>query len=943
MKKCNSVIFLLVFVIGFVGLLTMLNVRATDDANIGGIGGDYQGGSQGSGTGGGTGDVPEGYGWWEISDINGNSKEIYGIRVSFVDSDGNNLGSVDYIDGDTYPRIFSGLKNSGTLPNATINIVKNRCSKVGYASGDCRYYFTSVSKDSSSSTYFKSLDTFIEYFKNIKLQDGSEFTFTNADSSIKKSVIPSKEANYNYSTIFDFLINDLDLTTQRDQEIVYELFKRLFDGIKSVNKDLDDYRVPGDDELFDLFLVFEPVTVFALDGDFYIGTAYELAAKAKEYDFVGVDAMSRLKLPCASYLTGNLATEIPSSSISYKFSTSSYFNEKININSGVSQSCSSGTRLDGNVVASVNSSVGMGVIWLSSYIKETLPDNLCEYIKENSNWNSSLSSEFDRLYNSGGVDAILNRYQNITYRDENGENQQISAYWFVHQCTCYGMYEYYGETRAPSYTAQNQTNITRISRIFGDQNWYIEPSLSDVYQGAFPEDRFGAYNLQVKRYLNSHNLGELPFDNVTEEKFRELNCGSTTMNWCTHYNNWHDSIIDEYNLDYPTISEIRNASEEYILNEYKDQFQTMLDAYNLVYSPINGFSWTINQTGNKKQSYFDECLGNNQGVSCAVVDQFYGNRINDELNCQTVRNFDFSAFNNRYGTSITGNWYANYCGCVEVTPKNCTPNNNVGTCLDEGSISYQDSSQGIIDDEYWNSCVFNDYGQYDVNVHKVADQNSSLSYYDDNLSNEYCEIYCIEDVSASLPSRNVTVEAGRWFTLDNGYVNGSRTCRTKSIDWEQFEEDLAEANRSGNASAARGIVEKMKNCYFSIDQSLIEGGFIYGDINQDGEVTPSDYLLLRRFVLGIETPSAQQIQIGDVDLDGKLTDNDYQIVKEYILNLSDTLVYPSSFDADDLYKVDPKATIIYSDNTYSYSGELKATTTYGEIKNEMVNCVKKNS
>lgn len=949
MKKCNSVIFLFIFLIGFVGLLTMLNVRATDDANIGGIGGDYQGGSQGSGTGGGTGEVPEGYGWWEISDINGNSKEIYGIRVSFVNSDGKNLGSVDYIDSATYPIIFSRLKLSNTLPNAKINIAKNRCSKVGYASGDCQYSFTSVSKDSSSSTYFQSLDTFIGYFENIKLQDGSVFTFTNAYSSINESVIPSEEAKYNYSKIFDFLIDDLDLTTQRDQEIVYELFKRLFDGIKSVNKGLDDYRLSGDDELFDLFLVFEPVTVFALNGDFYIGTAYELAAKAKEYDFTGVDAMSRLKLPCASYLTGNLATEIPSSSISYKFSTSSYFNNKININSGVSQSCSSGTRLDGNVVASANSSVGMGVIWLSSYIKETLPDNLCEYIKENSNWNSGLSSEFDRLYNSGGVDAILNRYQNITYRDDNGENQQISAYWFVHQCTCYGMYEYYDNTRAPSYTKQNQTSINQISRIFGSSNWYIEPSLSDVYQGAFPAGRFAAYNLQVSRYLLNHGLGDLPFDNATEEKFRELNCGASTQNWCSHYEQWHDNMIVNYsNLsNYPTIDQIENASEEVILNEYKDQLQTMLDAYNLVYSPINGFSWTVDQTvitqngNNNKYSYLDNCLGSNQGVSCAAINQFYGNRINDSLNCQTVRNFDFSAFNNRYGTSINGNWYAANCGCVEVTPNNCTPNNNVGTCLDEGSISYQDSSQGIIDDEYWNSCVFNDYGKYDVNVHKVADQNSSLSYYDDNLSNEYCEIYCIEDVSASLPSRNVTVEAGRWFTLDNGYVNGSRTCRTKSVDWEQFEADLAEANQSGNAVVAKGIVEKMKNCYFSSDAPSLIDGYVYGDINDDGDVTPSDYLLLRRIIDGSVTPDERQQIVGDLDLDGQLTEADYQILKEYILNLTNTVVYSSSFDADDLYKVDPKATIIYSDNTYSYSGELKATTTYSEIKNEMVNCVKK--
>ena len=955
MKKCNSVIFLFLFLISFVGLLTMLNVRATDDANISGIGDDYKGGSSGSVEGGGGQNVPSGNGSWQISDINGNLKNIYGIRVSFVNSLGKNLGSVDYIDGDIYPRIFQGLRNSNSLPNASINIVSNRCSKVGYASGDsnCKYSWTSVNKNSESSTYFRSLDEFIGYFSNIKLEDNSYYSFTNASSSILNSVIPKEEHNYNYSTIFKFLNKELNLENTKDQEIIYKLFERLFDNIKSnANDKFSDYNKisnSGNEELFDLFLVFEPVTIYAIKGNFYIGTAYELAAEAYKNNFRGSNTVSKLKLPCASYLTGDLGNEIPKNNeISSRFSTTSYFNGKINIISDSVNSCQS-NGFSGETVSSVNSGVGIGVIWLSSYIKTV---NDCQYIKDNivtgGNW-SSLERQFDSLYNSGGVNAILDKYQNITYRDEDGKNQQISAYWFVHQCTCYGMYDYYENTTSSSYTKQNQTSINQISRIFGSSNWYIEPSLSDVYQGAFPETNFNIYYLQVKNILNSKGLGDLPFDRVTEEKFRELNCGASTMNWCSHYEQWHNNTIrNNSNLsNYPTISEIKNASEEVILNEYKDQLQTMMNAYNLVYSPINGFSWTVDQTvitqngKNNKYSYLDNCLGANQGVSCAVINQFYSNRINSDLNCQTVRNFDFSAFNNRYGTNVNGNWYAANCGCVEVTPKNCTPNNSVGTCLDDGSILYQDSSQGIIDDEYWNSCVFNDYGEYDVNVHKVAEQNSSLSYYDDNLSNEYCEIYCIEDVSASLPSRNITVEAGRWFTLDNGYVNGSRTCRTKSVNWEQFEEDLAEANSSGDATAAKGIVEKMKNCYFNVDKTLSEDGYIYGDINGDGKLTATDYLLLKQFVLGVSNPTAEQKKLGDVNSDGKLTDDDYQIVKEYILNLSDTVVYPSSFDADDLYKVDPKATIIYSDNTYSYSGELKATTTYSDIKNEMVNCVKK--
>ena len=366
----------------------------------------------------------------------------------------------------------------------------------------------------------------------------------------------------------------------------------------------------------------------------------------------------------------------------------------------------------------------------------------------------------------------------------------------------------------------------------------------------------------------------------------------------------------------------------------------MLDAYNLRYSQINGFSWTINETGTKKNSYIDMCLGNTV-ASCAEINQFYNNKINSNLNCETVRNFDFSAFNKSHGTNITGNWYANNCGCVEVAPKDCTPSNNIGTCLDDGTISYRDSSEGLIDDEYWNSCVFNDDGEYDINVHKVSDKNSSLTYYDSNLSNEYCEIYCIEDVTATLPSRNITVEAGRWFTIGNGYVNGSRTCRTKSIDWEQFEADLKEANNSGNVTAAKNIVNKMKSCYFNIDERLIENNYEYNDLNGDGRVTASDYLLLGRFVLGLATPTEEQKQLGDVNKDGELNEEDYELFKKYILNIDNTVEYQSTFEEDDLYKVDPKATIIYSDNTYTYQGELKATTTYGEITNELIGCVKK--
>ena len=948
MKKCNSVIFLLIFLIGFVGLLTMLNVRA-EDSNISGIGGEYGGGSSSSSNP--SDEKSDGNGTLWITDSNGQRSFVYGLRVSFIKSDGTNLGSKDYIRDNTYYTygkdgldknnlgIYNRLTFSSAFENgAKVYLVGSKLSKVAYSSSKKSIDWIQIENNTDMYKHISPLSDFINIF--------SEF------GTAAQSIDTKVESN-NYTGMFDFFIGE-DLNDKKNQERIYNAFNNLFKQVTGTNKDIDDDEYKTDGDLFDLFLVFEPVTLLEMKGTganskthgIYLGTAYELASWSWSLkgNYSGFSDVVSYTLPCASYLNGqNLVNSIPSSSsLKSKFNTQTYFNGNINISvSGTNSQACYGNGL-GDKVRDSSSDVGMGIIWLSSYIKTV---NDCQYIKDNivtgGSW-SSLERQFDSLYNSGGVNNILNRYASIEYKDSNGKNQEISGYWFVHQCTCYGIYDYYEDSISNTYTKNNQSAINNISRIFGDQNWYVPPSLSEVYQGAFQETKFLSYYLLTIRNATALGLEDLSWERFTEEKFRELNCGVSSQNWCAHYEQWHNETISKYsNLSgYPTINQIKNASEEIILSEYKDQFQTMLDAYNLRYSQINGFSWTINETGTKKNSYIDMCLGNTV-ASCAEINQFYNNKINSNLNCETVRNFDFSAFNKSHGTNITGNWYANNCGCVEVAPKDCTPSNNIGTCLDDGTISYRDSSEGLIDDEYWNSCVFNDDGEYDINVHKVSDKNSSLTYYDSNLSNEYCEIYCIEDVTATLPSRNITVEAGRWFTIGNGYVNGSRTCRTKSIDWEQFEADLKEANNSGNVTAAKNIVNKMKSCYFNIDESLIENNYEYNDLNGDGRVTASDYLLLGRFVLGLATPTEEQKQLGDVNKDGELNEEDYELFKKYILNIDNTVEYQSTFEEDDLYKVDPKATIIYSDNTYTYQGELKANTTYGEITNELIGCVKK--
>ena len=136
MKKCNSVIFLFLFLISFVGLLTMLNVRATDDANISGIGGEYQGGSSVSGTSGGG--SSSGDGVQKITDTTDKYATIDGMRVSFVTADGENLGSKDYIRNNTYDTehgIYTRLQFSSAVEErgAKVKMVVNKRSKVNYA------------------------------------------------------------------------------------------------------------------------------------------------------------------------------------------------------------------------------------------------------------------------------------------------------------------------------------------------------------------------------------------------------------------------------------------------------------------------------------------------------------------------------------------------------------------------------------------------------------------------------------------------------------------------------------------------------------------------------------------------------------------------------------------------------------------------------------------
>ena len=70
--------------------------------------------------------------------------------------------------------------------------------------------------------------------------------------------------------------------------------------------------------------------------------------------------------------------------------------------------------------------------------------------------------------------------------------------------------------------------------------------------------------------------------------------------------------------------------------------------------------------------------------------------------------------------------------------------------------------------------------------------------------------------------------------------------------------------------------------------------YVIGDVNGDGRLTNADYLLLNRFINGTQTPTEEQELLGDVNLDGSLTASDYIIVKNYVLNNINSIIDQNS-------------------------------------------------
>lgn len=201
----------------------------------------------------------------------------------------------------------------------------------------------------------------------------------------------------------------------------------------------------------------------------------------------------------------------------------------------------------------------------------------------------------------------------------------------------------------------------------------------------------------------------------------------------------------------------------------------------LAVSDINDSMFTKYNKKNNKQwtakTYLDACP---RTMSCDTINSTLG--ITPYITLEQAQNYATQLKN--YG--MTPSDYCSVCGCSNKEIKyDCTPRIDTANCDSGESTIYSDANGRENDQDYWNYCVFNDIGYYTVDKHKT-----SSDFKDSTLGSDYCEVYCIEDLSVSLAKGKITALAGRYFTLPDSTISGSRTCKTKSINYTQYETDI---------------------------------------------------------------------------------------------------------------------------------------------------------
>ena len=371
-----------------------------------------------SSIGGGVGNMCNGqYCWGSYAGY-----ALQGMRVTLITTDGNQIGkSINITDSNYY-----------NFLNEYINyyVVGTGCSKVQYKIGaNCNV--NKETKKTWSGNPWKNY--------NGSLGNSNLIAPLFAEFGVS---LTSNLQNWNLDDIWNWADNKkVSLTDDK----MTNLYKTLFD--------LDDDDILNLlSKLNDLWVVIEPITMLTIDGNVYLGTAYELGSLRDEYSRGTVDTVIERKLPCAAFVTGDIANKYPDAP---GVTSNGYFNGKIGfvntndlasnvIYATFSEVCSIKNGVSWQNVlkeeyVTGQKGAGMGLIYVKDTVTEPTLD--CDIVNKGIPNLSAFNKKLDNAYKTGGINAIYNLPE---VKDGIKFTGGVAdKYWYINECTCYGAYSAY--------------------------------------------------------------------------------------------------------------------------------------------------------------------------------------------------------------------------------------------------------------------------------------------------------------------------------------------------------------------------------------------------------------------------------------------------------------------------------------------------------------------
>lgn len=290
---------------------------------------------------------------------------ILGIRIGFVKANGENVYTNDYM-------IVDNLTDAWSVSDSKTYIASNSSyicgNKVSYMSGNCKLSWQNGLAIRSNIALLEDYST-VEY-------NGKTYNFNiNYRSAIQ---------NKKLGSLFDNL-NSKPSSSLSDEEYSKVLAKFFNTILENAHVTLGNYYIKSDtvdENLYNLFITWEPITNVLINGDTYIGTPYELAQIASQKDGGGftsgcngktalcdLNSITNFTLPCSVYLSGvfpQQMEQLGATKIKGYFSSTSYFGGAISINSGRFNSvCNTNEASFNNDEVTSNAGIGIGVLWIS--------------------------------------------------------------------------------------------------------------------------------------------------------------------------------------------------------------------------------------------------------------------------------------------------------------------------------------------------------------------------------------------------------------------------------------------------------------------------------------------------------------------------------------------------------------------------------------------------